>query len=149
MNNPAVDVSTMMTTDDAADRLGISRAAVLRFINGGWIDSVQVKRRWYISQEALDDFIKRKDAGMKMPVSGGGSGTYQKDKNPNDEDPWMNFAAAIVKTGISDYRTALRKKNWYLIRFFEEWLRSQYVEFLTMGLMDPSYVIKRERQKYL
>ena len=150
MEDQAVDVSNMLTTDDAAKRLGVTRSTIQKYIEYGHLRSYKIKGRRYISEEMYAEFLVKKKAGEPMPITKREYGVGNEQINHgNDLDPYLALAAAVVKGVLKEYKSALKRKNWGQITAIEKWLCSKDAGILSMDAFNPKQVIAKARKMYL
>lgn len=63
-----------------------------------------------------------------------------------DYEPWICLANAICAEAEREYRYALRLNADSSIKASEEWFRGAWFQFLTLGRVDPEYVIETCRK---
>lgn len=141
----------MLTTKEAADRLGVPRGRINSWVQSKKrpLPSVKIGGRRYVSEQDLAEYvILLEKAGIGIQASEQGRGTG-KASSKTKEDPWIALSAAIVREGMKDYRKALRRGNWSTIRDMERWIRSRHFGLLTMEAVDTRWLIMTMRDKYL
>ena len=68
------------------------------------------------------------------------------DDTDTDYTPWIYLANAICAEAERDYRYALKLNAKGDIRAKEKWFRVTWFQFLTLGRVDPEYVIETCRK---
>lgn len=70
----------------------------------------------------------------------------EKPRVPQEYVPWVNLAGEVIKVTVADYKKAIKKDDKLEIKKHEKWFRSKYFKILSMGLLDPEYIIDKARQ---
>lgn len=68
------------------------------------------------------------------------------DDTDTDYTPWIYLANAICAEAERDYRYALKVNAKGDIRAKEKWFRGTWFQLLTLGNVDPEYVIETCRK---
>lgn len=63
------------------------------------------------------------------------------------EEGYIALAGKIVEMARLELKTALITKNKRKIKMSEEWFRGRWFQILTLGLIDPEFVIERTRKE--
>jgi len=61
----------MLTTTEAATRLGVSRQTVLRWVRGHTLPAVRVGRQWRVEGRALATWIDARRNACQVPQTNG------------------------------------------------------------------------------
>lgn len=59
ISNEAPFLKGRLSITDAAQLIGVTRPTVLRWVKSKQIPAVMVGKRWYVTRQDLDNFIKK------------------------------------------------------------------------------------------
>lgn len=133
----------MLTTDQAAKAIGMSKATVLSWISNGILDAEKKEDgRWYTTKKDLDNAQalmtqRRKKRDSRERVN------YVEVLK---DDPVLMLVKAIVKDELQNYQNRLAKG--LSTESNEAYIRSGEFARMTGGFLDPEVLIRKMRERY-